>query len=74
MQQPACMNNAPNPNREQTILYALIAAVGLIPVIIALQSGGVFGSDATLGLLMLVLAIAGLLAMWRITRKQHHPE
>jgi uncharacterized membrane protein YdjX (TVP38/TMEM64 family) len=74
MQQPLCMNDAPNPNREQTILYALIAAIGLIPVIIALESGGVFGSDATLGLLMLVLAIAGLLAMWRITRKQRRRE
>lgn len=66
------MNDASNPNREQTVLYALIAAIGTIPVIIALRSGGVFGSEATIGLLMLALAIAGLLAMARIARKQRH--
>jgi hypothetical protein len=27
MQQPMCMNDAPNPNREQAILYALIAGL-----------------------------------------------
>jgi uncharacterized membrane protein YdjX (TVP38/TMEM64 family) len=72
MHQPVCMNDAPNQDREQTILYALIAAIGMIPVIVALRSGGVFGSEATLGLLMLVLAVAGLLAMWRIARSQRH--
>lgn len=72
MQQPVCMNDAPNPDREQAILYALIAAIGMIPVILALRSGGVFGSEATIGLLMLALATAGLLAMWRIARNQRH--
>ncbi|MEO6774503.1 MAG: hypothetical protein ABI467_16035 [Kofleriaceae bacterium] len=70
MQRPVCMNDAPNSNREQVILYALIAAIGVIPVIIALRQGGVFGSEATIGLVMLALAIVGLLAMWRIARKQ----
>ena len=65
-----CMNDAPNQNREQTILYGLVAAIGMIPVIIALRHGGVFGSEATIGLLMLALAISGLLAMWRIARNQ----
>ena len=70
MQPSVCMNDAPDPNHEQTILYVVIAAVGTIPVIIALGTGGVFDAAATLGLVMLALAIAGLLAMWRLARKQ----
>ena len=74
MQQPVCMNDAPDPDHEQLILYVVIAAVGTIPVIIALGTGGVFDTTATLGLVMRALAIAGLLAMWRIARKQRHRE
>ena len=72
MQQPMCMNDAPEPDREQLTLYALIAAIGMIPVIIALGQGGMFGAEATIGLLVLALATAGLLATWRNARNQRH--
>ena len=64
------MNDGPKADSEQLILYAMIAAVGMIPVIIVLARGGVFGSEATIGLLMLASAVAGLLAMWRVARRR----
>jgi len=62
------MNDRRRSDSEQLILYVLIAAIGIIPVVIVLVRGGVFGSEATIGLLMLGAAIAGLLAMWRLAR------
>ena len=64
------MANAPNRDREQLLLYALIAAIGIIPVIVAVVHGGVFGPEPTIGLLMLGIAIVGLLTMWRFARRR----
>ncbi|MEP6865225.1 MAG: hypothetical protein ABJE66_31695 [Deltaproteobacteria bacterium] len=62
------MNDA--PNREQAIVYAVIAAIGSIPVLVVLARGSAFDAEATVGLVMLVLAIAGLLAMWWVAHDQ----
>jgi hypothetical protein len=55
---------------EEATLYLLIAAIGSIPVVLVLWRGGVFDRDSTIGLAMLLLAIAGLLAMWHGARKE----
>ena len=54
---------------EQISLYVVIAAIAMIPLVIALWQGGVFGVEPTIGLIMLSLAIAGLLGMWRAGRR-----
>jgi len=64
------MDESPKPDVEQLTLYLMIAAIGMIPVIVVLARGGVFGSEATIGLLMLASATAGLLAMFRVARKR----
>lgn len=46
---------------EERVLYAVLCAVGAIPVAIALLLGGGFGAEATVGLLM---ALAGLAGLW----------
>ena len=51
------------PNREPLIVYAVVAAIASIPVIVAVARGGRFGTEATVGVLMLAIALAGLLAM-----------
>jgi hypothetical protein len=55
---------------EQLILYVLLAAVGLIPVVVTLEEGGNFGVEPTLGLVMLLAALIGLLQMWRVARRR----
>jgi hypothetical protein len=55
---------------EQVILYLLIAAIGLIPVVVVLARGQDFGAESTIGLLMLGLAVGGLGEMWRIARRR----
>jgi uncharacterized membrane protein YdjX (TVP38/TMEM64 family) len=50
--------------------YAAINTIGSIPVVIALWTGGVFDREPTIGLLMVLLAITGLLAMWRASRRE----
>jgi UPF0716 family protein affecting phage T7 exclusion len=54
---------------EQISLYVVIAAIAVIPVVIALWQGGVFGAEPTIGLIMLASATAGLVAMWRAARR-----
>lgn len=50
---PAPVASAPVALREEMILYALLIAIGAIPVVLALVGGATFGVDATLGLLMM---------------------
>jgi hypothetical protein len=50
---PAPAASAPVRLREELILYALLVAIGAIPVVLALVGDGSFGVDATLGLLMM---------------------
>ena len=51
---------APSAPGEERVLYAILCAVGAIPVAIALLRGS-FGVEATLGLAM---ALAGLAGLW----------
>jgi hypothetical protein len=55
---------------EQVILYVVILLVSIVPIAIALSQGGEFGAEPTIGLVMLVLALAGLAATWRVARRQ----
>jgi hypothetical protein len=52
---------------EERVLYAILCAVGAIPVPIALLRGG-FGVEASLGLLMVLTGLAGLVASPRVDR------
>lgn len=45
---------------EDAVLYGLMIFIGIIPVLITALARDVFGFDATLGLMMVVLGIVGL--------------
>jgi hypothetical protein len=60
---------APSAPSEERVLYAILCAVGGIPVAIALLGGG-FGVEATLGLGMAVAGLAGLIAPIRVARRR----
>ena len=47
---------------EEPIVYLALCVIGAIPVGIALIRGGVFGVEATLGLIMALAGAVGLLA------------
>ncbi len=57
---------------EQLIVYVMMAAIGLIPVLVALWTGRVFSTEATVGLLMLVCGIAGVGALVRAAWRESH--
>jgi hypothetical protein len=47
------------PDSEELILYALVAAIGAIPVVITLLRHADFGVEPTVGLLMIGVALGG---------------
>jgi len=47
------------PDSEELILFALLAAIGAIPVVITLLRHGTFGVEPTVGLLMIGAALGG---------------
>jgi uncharacterized membrane protein YqaE (UPF0057 family) len=51
--------DASDASSEELILYGLFVLIGAIPVAIALVQRGMFGVDATLGLLMVCLGTIG---------------
>ena len=53
---------------EETILYALVGALGLIPVVLVLARGENFGAEPTIGLLMISFAGVGFGELWRVAR------
>lgn len=55
---------------EERILYAILCAVGGIPIAIALLRGGSFGVEATLGLGMVLAGLAGLVASVRTAHRR----
>jgi hypothetical protein len=61
---------APPAPSEERILYAILCAIGAIPVAIALLRGGGFGVEATIGLLMVLAGLAGLVASTRVARRR----
>ena len=48
---------------EERVLYAALCVVGAIPVAAALDRGGSFGVEPTIGLAMALAGLAGLVAM-----------
>jgi peptidoglycan/LPS O-acetylase OafA/YrhL len=66
------MNGAPRPDREELSLYLVIAGVGLIPIVIVLIGDHVFDGAATIGLLMVACAFAGLIATWSVARTRRN--
>jgi hypothetical protein len=58
---------------EERILHGALCAVGAIPIAIALLHGGGFGVEATLGLLMTLAGLAGLVASARAGRRHGQP-
>lgn len=56
---------------EELVLYLALCVVGAIPVATVLVRGGTFGVEATLGLMMTLAGLAGLLAARSPGR--HHP-
>ncbi len=58
---------------DDVILYLVIGIVGFIPIAIAIGQRSVFGTQSTIGLLMLGVAIGGLLAMRHVAgRRRRH--
>ena len=63
---PVIAAGASKPVYEELVLYALLVAIGAIPVVLALVDGGTFGVEATIGLLMVSAGLLGALAyLWR---------
>jgi len=58
------------PLGEELIFYVALCLVGAIPLATPIARGGAFGVEPTIGLLMVIAGIAGLLAAWRATRGQ----
>ncbi len=60
----------PQIDPEDLVLYGLLLVIGVIPVVITLVDRAAFGFDATLGLMMVVVGIVGIVfhvlrARWR---------
>jgi len=55
---------------EELIFYVALCVVGAIPLAKPIARGGAFGVEPTIGLLMVIAGITGLLAAWRVTRGQ----
>lgn len=64
---PAGRPSKPHP--EELILYGLLVGIGAIPVVIALVQRATFGTDATLGLLMVCAGVLGAIVH---ARRAHH--
>ena len=52
---------------EETVLYGLLLAIGLVPVAIAWASGGGYGAEATVGGLMATGGLLGLVQRARVS-------
>ena len=57
---PRCAE--PSPASEEPVVYAALCVVGATATGIALGRGGVFGVEPTLGMLMALAGVAGLVA------------
>jgi hypothetical protein len=55
------------PDDDEQAIYGVVAAVGAIPLAIAIASGERFGVDATLGLVMVGAGVGGL---WSTLRRR----
>jgi hypothetical protein len=50
-----------SPASEELIVYAALCVVGAIPIAVALGRGGAFGVEPTLGMLMALAGVAGVI-------------
>jgi hypothetical protein len=66
---PAIAEPIERPSPEELILYGLLIAIGAIPVVLTLASGGSFDVNATLGLLMICFGALGAIAYACRTRR-----
>ena len=53
---------------EELIVYVALCVVGAIPLAPSIARGGAFGVEPTIGLLMVIAGLAGLIAAWRVAR------
>jgi hypothetical protein len=65
---PMPANRPTRPDPEELIMYSLFIVIGTIPVAIAVIRGAAFGFAATLGLLMVILGLTGLLVRFARAR------
>jgi hypothetical protein len=68
---PVTTTRRPRIDPEDLVLYGLLMVIGVIPVLITVIDGGVFGFDATLGLMMLVVGAVGVL--YHVARGRWRP-
>ena len=62
---------ADRPPIEELIIYALLMITGAIPVTSALEAGGGFGVEATIGALMIGAGVLGVIGYaWTTARKR----
>lgn len=66
-QPPAAEAAEVEPAGDESAIYGVVAAVGAIPLALAVASGERFGVDATLGLLMVGAGVGGL---WSTLRRR----
>lgn len=64
-------NVEPEPanDHDEVVIYALLVAIGTIPVILACALGATFGTQATTGAAMIGLGAAGLARTMRRRRR-----
>jgi len=63
-------SEAGSATTEERILYGALCGVGVIPIAIALLRGGSVGVEATLGLLMALAGLAGLVTSTRVAGRR----
>jgi len=53
---------------EELIFYVALCVLGAIPVSLLIARGGAIGVEPTVGLMMIVAGLAGLIRAWRVAR------
>jgi len=60
----------PPAANEELVVYGALCVVGAIPVAVAVAHGGAFGVEPTLGMLMALAGVAGLVAtLWHLRQR-----
>lgn len=67
---PPTVEPEPESDHDELVIYALLVAIGAIPVIIALVLGAALGTEATLGATMIGLGAAGVAPRIRRRRRR----
>ena len=64
---PMTTDTQQSPASEESVLYGLLLAIGLVPVAITWAAGGAFGAEATVGGLMATGGLLGLVQRARVS-------